>query len=621
LAPGVAEGDCAAGFVSDGQSGCEPVLPAGGCASGMMAVPGDTYCRPVADCGDGGPFDGIPAVATTQHVDASYAGATSDGSAAQPHKTVADAVAAAQPGAIIALAPGSYEAIVLTKPLHLWGRCPEQVTISGSGVPAVTIEATATGSGIHRLALTGDDAGLWVEGASGVVVEQSWIHHLGGQGARILVDSELTLRDSLIQAATWRAVAANGALLRLERTEVRDTEPQGDAGYGVLVDGSNGTAASLTMIDSRIWQVVDMGVRSQGSVMSIERSVVSDVAPAADTSKRGFGVFATNDDMARAGALTVRDSVIARTHRFGVAGRGGTIELERTMIRDVAPEAATNDFGNAIYVWPDAAGNLPELTVRGSVLERCHDAGLWAASASVQLESSIVRDVLPAADNGFMGEGVYMRPDSDELTRCAAQVDGVVVERAHTSGMRFNGCDAAVSHSVVRAAQPGVLGLGTGIVFGAHDVSLERSLGVVRQSVVEDALVVGIGAMGADLSVEDVVVRRTAAGQNLFGDSFGDALAVSAVDPLQGAALEASLTISRATIEDSARAGVAAFSAPATLSSSLLLCNTIDLDAETLDDVPGSLEDGGDNVCGCGTEVHTCQVVSSDLQPPPLVGP
>jgi hypothetical protein len=402
---------------------------------------------------------------------------------------------------------------------------------------------------------------------------------------------------------------------------VRDTQTQGGEGHGVLVGVSNGVAASLTMIDSRVWRVVDRGVRSEGSVVSIERSVVSDVAPDADTMKWGAGLYARDDGMERAGALTVRDSVIARTHRYGVASNGGSVQLERSMIRDIDQEVASGDYGDAVAVWPDDAGNQPELSVRASLLERCYVAGVWASSAAVRLESSIVRDVQPSADTGFMGEGVFMRPDGVELTRCTAEVEGVVIERAHAVGMRFNGCDSTVSYSVVRAAQPGVLGLGTGIIFGAHDDSLERSVGTVRQTVVEDALALGIGAIGADLSVEDVVVRRTAAAQNGFGDSFGDALVVSAVDPIQGVSLEASLSIRRATIEDSARAGVAAFSAPATLGSSRLECNTIDLDVETLDEVPGSLDNGGDNVCGCEGEVRTCKVVSSDLQPPAILSP
>ena len=89
---------CAPGFEHDGEAACVPVLPADPCARGLMAVPGETTCRPVADCGSGD-YGDIPVDGSTQHVDAAYAGGNSDGSAASPWTTISEAVAAAAPGA------------------------------------------------------------------------------------------------------------------------------------------------------------------------------------------------------------------------------------------------------------------------------------------------------------------------------------------------------------------------------------------------------------------------------------------------------------------------------------------------------------------------------------------
>src|SRR5688572_13315234 len=51
VAAGIPPDGCGAGFVHDGDRGCEPVLPPVPCSEGMMAVPGETACRELAPCG------------------------------------------------------------------------------------------------------------------------------------------------------------------------------------------------------------------------------------------------------------------------------------------------------------------------------------------------------------------------------------------------------------------------------------------------------------------------------------------------------------------------------------------------------------------------------------------
>lgn len=103
---GVPEDACGVGFVHDGDGGCMPVLPSERCAFGTMAIPGESACRAVGDCGAGSWGD-IPVGADTQFVDASFQG-TSDGSEAAPWTRINDAHAAADAGAIVAVAAGRY---------------------------------------------------------------------------------------------------------------------------------------------------------------------------------------------------------------------------------------------------------------------------------------------------------------------------------------------------------------------------------------------------------------------------------------------------------------------------------------------------------------------------------
>lgn len=105
---GVPPSDCAAGFLPDGKDGCEPILPPNPCAVGEMAIPGDTECHEVAPCGSD-TWGDIPVEANTQFVDQAYSGGNSNGTQADPWITIQEAVDAAAPGAIVAVAAGSYE--------------------------------------------------------------------------------------------------------------------------------------------------------------------------------------------------------------------------------------------------------------------------------------------------------------------------------------------------------------------------------------------------------------------------------------------------------------------------------------------------------------------------------
>src|SRR5262245_5686368 len=82
VAPGIPPEHCARGFEPDEGPACRAVLPEQKCASGTMAIPGETTCRSVAPCGSGRWGD-IPIDATTRFVDARYAGGDGDGSEAK----------------------------------------------------------------------------------------------------------------------------------------------------------------------------------------------------------------------------------------------------------------------------------------------------------------------------------------------------------------------------------------------------------------------------------------------------------------------------------------------------------------------------------------------------------
>ncbi|MBI4702524.1 MAG: DUF1565 domain-containing protein [Deltaproteobacteria bacterium] len=237
---GIAPDGCAAGFVSDQASGCYAVLPDDACDEGRMAVPGEAACREVAPCGDS-PFGAAPAEDGTEHVDAAYAGGDSDGSAAKPWTTIQQGIKAAAPGAVVAIAAGRYDenVIISGKAVVLWGRCPELVEIAGSasGTAAVFVKKSASGTEIRDLAVTGPKFGVGVSGSEGVVLDRVWIHDTGKRGLALentLGSTGVTLRRSLVEAASDIAVMAYGATISIEESVVRDTRPGSGQGRGVV---------------------------------------------------------------------------------------------------------------------------------------------------------------------------------------------------------------------------------------------------------------------------------------------------------------------------------------------------------------------------------------------------
>jgi len=52
------------------------------------------------------------------------------------------------------------------------------------------------------------------------------------------------------------------------------------------------------------------------------------------------------------------------------------------------------------------------------------------------------------------------------------------------------------------------------------------------------------------------------------------------------------------------------------LTGTELICNPIALNGEVKSTQAATFEDGGDNLCRCGDDVQTCQVLSTGLSPP-----
>ncbi|HZO15223.1 MAG TPA: hypothetical protein VFB62_18245, partial [Polyangiaceae bacterium] len=231
MRPGIAHEACAPGFEHDGAYSCAPILPADTCPPGLMAVPGETACRPVMTCGEG-QWGDIPIDATTVYVDENYAGTDSDGSAAKPWTTIGAAASAAPTGALIAIAAGSYaeDMVITNKSVRIWGVCPERVEIVGlgSGFATIDIVQGASGTEVHGLSIRGNGRGIGLSGSVDVVVDSVWVHDLTLGGidlASAFGPTNAVVRGSLVEATRVAGIFSSGADATIEASVVRGTLP------------------------------------------------------------------------------------------------------------------------------------------------------------------------------------------------------------------------------------------------------------------------------------------------------------------------------------------------------------------------------------------------------------
>lgn len=547
---------CGAGFEPDGAMGCEPVLPAEPCPAGEMAVPGDSACRPVASCADG-TFGDIPVEADTQFVDGSYAGGGSDGSQGQPWTTIAEGIAAAEPGAIVAIAAGSYGEDLgwAGKAVRLWGRCPELVEIAGTGqaLAAVTINAGADLSELRSVAITGAGGGVRVEGSQDVLLHSLWLHDLAGRGMALQQETaavSATVEGCLIDSATVIGVQVAGADLTMVGTVVRSTDEAdpGGVGQGVVVQPHPTSAAPAT--------------------------------------------------------ASIQGSLLERNHGAAALAIAAQLSLETTVIRATQPSTLDNSDGVGVVAIADA-GARPTLSIATSVVERNHTRGISVFGGDATISATHVRDVFSQISDDRNGEGIALQDDGAE--RSAGTIEHCLVERSRQTGILIRGSDGTLQSTLVRGTEPRSVDddFGRGVAVLREKNHGIGASGTVVGCRIEDNHAFGIYAADAALIVDDTFIHSTQV-QRSDGE-YGAGIALITFEPELGTT--ASLALSHSRIDDNAWAGVLSFGSAVSMEQTTLDCNPHELRGRShylSTESPYSFEDRGHNLCGCGTTRTPC---------------
>ena len=661
-AAGVPVGGCGKGFKHDGKGGCDPILPAAVCAKGQLAVPGDAACHEIGACG-AGPYPELGSETKVQRVDASYKGGGSDGSVAKPWTTIQQAIDAAEPSAVVAVAAGSYpESVSLSKPVRIWGRCAAQVAIIGGKTAAVTIAAGASNSELKGLALSGSGRGVSSDGAKDLLLDATWIHDTAAEGLNARASS-VTVRASLSEGATGYAIALQGADLVLEASAIRDTVPGKFITAGIDA-GRNSTAKTnshVTVRGSLLEKIPASAIRASSSEVVVETTVIRDILPVKDND--GEGLYAQAYDNPE--KVTVRQSVIERSGSHGLLLGKVEASVENTVIRGgkivdpislgagieagselvtkgklklaVATSLVADYQGNGILTW-GGAGTIASVAIRdihvdpnglafglsirndledqgpgsfavtSSVVERSEATGIVVANASATIDMTAVRDLAgagPSFGAGILATGFGKQAATIKLTR--SLVDG-----AREVGVWALGGDVTIEDSSVKSVRPDSDGGGAGIA--ANDAPIGKMTTpaklTLRRAIIDGSIGYGIGIFGKSSAIiEDSAIRNTAA-NGMVG---GDGISVISQD--------ASATMTGAKVANSARAAVASFGAKVSIGTSALSCQSFDLDGEPFKGAMHTFADLGDNTCGCPDPKGSCKATSEKLTPPDPLPP
>jgi len=616
--PGVPADGCGIGFEHDGDGGCVAKLP--DCAPGQLALAGETECRPVSSC-RGGPWGAAPIAASTQFVDASHMG-PSDGSATNPWTSVQQALDVATSGAVIAIAPGAYdEDVVVTTPVELWGRCAGEVQIGSSAAePAITLAADTE---LHALAITGTGIGVDVAGAATVVLEEVWIHdtsHIGIYGESTTAE----VRETLIENATVAGVLALGANVTIESSVIRDTQAlDGTFGRAISAETPAGMPmpSQLSVQRSVLERNQQTAVTTIGSSVDIADTLIRDTRVEEATGIWGSAVEAFHDDATGLDAsIVVVGSILEQSHSCGICAGDADLTVERTTVRDVKAEVSTDlyGYGLQIYTYGYHDRGRPRGVVRASLVEQVSGFGVIFGGADGSIETMLVRDVASEAATRNYGRGISMDPSVDTLEPANVELRGARVERAHESGISVLSSRATIDSVHVADIAPreidGAFGVGVAVV--PHLSTFAPGQATVSRAVVERAHVAGLLVAAADVVASDIIVRDTLPQPE--GEVFGDGIMVSSYLVILPQLFPTSLEATRVTVERAPRAGLAAFAAPVRLANSLFECNAIDLNGETVSETAFELVDEGGNVCGCADARSVCRVLTSNLEPPSL---
>ena len=284
------------------------------------------------------------------------------------------------------------------------------VSIVGAKAGTYTIDVVADAS-VSGVAITGPYQSISVRRGK-ATLDHLWVHDSGEHGVDLQKpagsNTEVTLRDSLIEANHFAGIFVLGARVVIERVVSRKNVPEADGtgGAGLQMGTWKTEPASPVEVRASIFEdnsfanvaVADVAATIEGSVL--RRSVAEPSGKEAP----GLGVY---DDAKNAGIadVTLTSSLVEENRGVGVYVLGGKATIEKSVIRAQKTRAKDDLGGDGV-----TAARKADVTIRDSLFAENHHAGILLSASSGTIERCVVRDTAAHGDGAF-GVGVAFTVD------------------------------------------------------------------------------------------------------------------------------------------------------------------------------------------------------------------
>jgi hypothetical protein len=250
---------------------------------------------------------------------------------------------------------------------------------------------------------------------------------------------ELVLEDSLVANNVGAGLATSGGRVQAERVVVRDTQACPDKQFGIGIQAVfHKVPAELTLGDSVIRSNLAAGVVLAGSHGTLERTVVRDTEPQLSDGLFGFGVgvWQENDS----GSLTMTDCALTGNHTAGVQAIGTPATLVRTAVTEIRSDSR-GIAGLGIYA--DPLGNPDaRLLVQDSRLTGNTDTAIQSHMDTV-VERSVLGDTV-VTSTGEFGDGLVVGVGPNQDMRPTVTLRDSVVRGNSRAGLLFVDCGGKV---------------------------------------------------------------------------------------------------------------------------------------------------------------------------------
>jgi hypothetical protein len=472
-----------------------------------------------------------------------------------PFDRIADALAVASAGSVVAVAAGTYaEDIVVPTGVTVWGACAAQTTLAGAASAEAIVTIDNADAVLRDLTISGEQAGVWVATAParvalrGVVIEGV---RLAGISA---ADADVTLEDVAIRALRPSSSGAYGRGLHLARGTL--------AADRVVIEDALDVGVFLAEADARLTDVAVLGtgpqpadgarghgLHGQFARITVERATFEDNHRVGLTTGGDGGELRVTDLVVRRTLLSNESSraldveqgshlamsrVLITDHEdLGLLVHNGSVEASDVLVaRTTSGAEGLTGRGIALQLSP---GAMSRVLVAGAV-----DMGVFVAgfASDVTLEDVTVRDVaLGRSPEEASGIGIACQHGA------TAALSRVLVEGAESSGLYAGtpDTDMTVTDFVVRRSGSALYSRGVSSTFGAV-VRLGR--GVVEGY---DEIGLLVAADGAFLRGEDLTIR----------DTTGDGSVAARVGRAVSAQMGSRLELARVAIERVGDSGIA----------------------------------------------------------------